>query len=64
MTGLLSLLVTVIIAGLIAYLLFWLLGQIALPAPFDKVAIVLLSLAAVVFLIGLLTGSVPVLKLG
>jgi len=29
-----------------------------LPEPFNKVAIVLLGLAAVVFLIGVLTGSV------
>lgn len=64
MSGLLSLLVTLVIVGLIFYCLYWLLGQIGLPEPFGKVAIVILGLAAVIFLIGLLTGQVPTLKLG
>ena len=63
MTGLLSLLVTVVVAGLIFYLLFWLLGQVALPEPFGKVALVLLCLAAVIYLIALLTGQAPMFKL-
>lgn len=55
---LLSLLVYIIIVGLIFYLLYWLLGKIALPEPFNKVAVVVLALVAVVMLIGVLTGSV------
>lgn len=59
--NLLSLLVTIVLAGLVFYLLYWLIGVIGLPEPFSKVAIVVLALAAVIFLIGLLTGSVPTL---
>ncbi len=63
MGGLLSLLVTIIVAGLIFYLLFWLIGMIGLPEPFAKVATVLLALCAVIFLIGVLTGGVPMFRL-
>lgn len=64
MGGLLSILITIIIAGVIFYLLYWLIGVIGLPEPFNKVAIVLMALVAVIFLIGLLTGQVPTLKIG
>jgi len=63
MSGLLGLLVTIIIVGLIFYLLWWLLGVIGLPEPFSKVATVILALVAVIFLIGILTGQVPTIKL-
>ncbi len=63
MGSLLSILITIILAGLIFYLLYWLIGVIGLPEPFNKVAIVIMALFAVVFLIGLLTGQVPTLKL-
>lgn len=49
--SLLSLLITVIAVGLICWLLWWLVTYIGLPAPFDKVARVLIALVAVVFLI-------------
>lgn len=62
--GLLSLLVTLVIVGLIFWLLYWFLGQVGLPEPFNKVALVILALAVVVYLIGLLTGQVPHIKLG
>jgi uncharacterized membrane protein len=62
---LLGLLVAVIVIGLVFYLLWWLLGKIALPEPFNKVAMVILCLAAVVILISMLTGnlSFPALRL-
>jgi hypothetical protein len=63
MTGLLSLLVTIVIVGLVFWLLWYLLGVIGLPEPFSKVATVILALAAVIYLIGLITGSVPMLKI-
>lgn len=53
-----ALLISVIIWGLIFWLLWWLIGQIGLPEPFNKVAIVILAIAAVIVVIGLLTGSV------
>lgn len=51
---LLTLLVQLVIAGLIFWLLYWFLGQVALPEPFHKVAVVILALAAIVFLISML----------
>jgi len=59
MAGLLSLIVTVIVLGLVAYLLYWLLGQVPLPEPFKVVATVLLGLFIVVMLLGLLFGWTP-----
>ena len=52
--GLLSLLVTLIIVGLICYLLWWFVGYIGLPAPFDKVARVIVALIALIFLLNVL----------
>lgn len=54
--ALLSMLVTLVIVGLICYLLWWFVGYIGLPAPFDKVARVIIALVAVIFLINLLMG--------
>ena len=64
MPGLLSLLVTIVIVGLIFWLIWWFLGQVGLPEPFGKVASVILALAAIIFLIGILTGGVPMIKFG
>ncbi len=61
--GLLSLLVTLVIVGVIFWLLYWFIGQVGLPEPFNKVAMVLIALAAVVYLIGILTGAAPTIKL-
>lgn len=55
-SALISVLVTIIVAGLIFYILYWLVGVVGLPEPFNKVAIVILALAAVIFLIDLLMG--------
>ena len=63
MPGLLSLLVTLVIVGLIFYVLYWFVGQIGLPEPFGKVALAIIALAAVVYLIGLLTGQAPLMRL-
>lgn len=53
-SALLMLLVYIIVAGLVFYLLYWLIAQVGLPEPFDKVARVILALVAVIFLIGVL----------
>ncbi len=53
---LLSLLVTIIVVGLIFYLLYWLVGQLPLPAPFGVVVQVILALCVVIFLISILLG--------
>lgn len=54
----LPLLFSLVIWGLVFWLFWWLLGIIGLPEPFNKVATVLLALAAVIVIIGLLTGSI------
>jgi len=65
MESIIGLLVTVIVLGLVFYVLWWLVGVIGLPEPFNKVAIVLIALCAVVVLLSLLFGhwSIPVLRL-
>jgi len=55
-SALLSLLLTLVVVGLICYLLWWLIGFIGLPEPFNKVARVLIAVFAVIFLINLLLG--------
>lgn len=53
-SGLLSILVQLIVAGLIFWLLLWLLSFVGLPEPFMKVAKVILAVVAVIFVINLL----------
>ena len=60
--GLMSLVVTLVIVGLIFWLIWWFIGYVGLPEPFNKVVTVLVALAALVYLIGILTGTVPTLK--
>ena len=55
-SGLLSILVTIVVVGLVCYLLWWLIGYIGLPEPFDKVARVIVALVAVIFLLNLVLG--------
>lgn len=60
------LLVWVIVLGLIFYLLFWGVGKIGLPEPFNKIAIAIIVVAAVLLLINFLlgiTGSGPIIRL-
>lgn len=55
-SGLLSILIQLIVAGLIFWLLLWLIGFVGLPDPFAKVAKVILAVVAVIFIINLLLG--------
>lgn len=55
-SSLLSLLVTLVIVGLIFWLVLWFVDYIALPEPFNKVAKVIIGIAALVFLVNLLLG--------
>jgi len=59
-----SLLLTLVIVGLICYLLWWFIGYIGLPEPFNKVARVLIALVAVIYLINLLLslGGHPLIR--
>lgn len=56
--SIITLLLSLIIWGLIFYVIWWGLAKIALPEPFAKVATVVLVVAAIIVVIGLLTGSV------
>lgn len=58
-----ALLVSVVIAGLLFWLLVWFIDWIGLPEPFNKVARVVVGLVAIVYLLGLLTGSIPAIRL-
>jgi hypothetical protein len=64
MNNLISLLITIIIMGLVFYLLWWLLARINLPAPFNKVAQVIIALVAVVFLLSVLFGGISLPRYG
>jgi len=54
--SLISALLYIIVAGLIFWLLWWLISYIALPDPFGKVLRVVLAVVAVLFLINWLLG--------
>ncbi len=54
--GLVPLLINIVVIGLACYLLWWLIGYIGLPAPFDKVCRVIIALVAVIFLLNVLMG--------
>jgi hypothetical protein len=53
------LLIYVVILGLVFWLLWWGLGRIGLPEPFNKVATVILVLAAVITCLYILMGIAP-----
>ena len=55
-SALISLLITVIIVGLTFWLLMWAIGSIGIPEPFNKVARVIVILAAVLYLLDVLLG--------
>lgn len=57
--NLMQLVVDVIVVGLICWIVWWLVDFCGLPDPFAKVAKVLVALAAVVYLIGVLSGKAP-----
>lgn len=57
-----SLLTTVIylvVLGLIVWLLFWFIGYVGLPAPFDKVARVVIALVVLIVLVTFLMKFLP-----
>jgi hypothetical protein len=56
--SIIALLLALVIWGLVFWLLWWGLGAVGLPEPFHKVAVVVLVIAAIIVVIGLLTGSI------
>lgn len=66
-SALVTLLIVIVIAGFICYLLWWLIGFIGLPEPFNKVARALVAVVAVLFLINVLlqvAGMTPIVRMG
>lgn len=63
---LVSLLITLVVAGLVFWLLLWFIGFVGIPEPFAKVAKVIVALVAVVFLLNILLGlgGHPIVKWG
>ena len=49
-------LITLVVVGIICWLLWWFISYIGLPEPFSKVARVLVALVALIFLINFLLG--------
>ncbi len=63
---LIHILIVLIIAGAIVWLLWWLIGYIGLPEPFNKIARGVIAVVAVLFLINLLlglAGGTPLIKM-
>ena len=54
--GLLSFLISLVIAGLIFWVIWWFINYVGIPEPFNKVVRVLLALIAVIFLVNILLG--------
>ncbi len=59
----LNLLVTLLIFLVILSLCYWIIGLLPLPDPVRQIAIVILAIVAVLYLIGALTGQVPLMRL-
>ena len=55
-SGALSALITLVVVGLICWLVWWFISYVGLPEPFAKVARVLVALVALIFLINFLLG--------
>lgn len=53
-SALLTFFIWIVIAGIIYWLLSWLLGQIGLPEPFGKIARIVLAIVAVIVVINAL----------
>jgi len=55
-SALLGVLIWLVIIGCVFVLLWWIVGYIGLPEPFNKIVRVIIALAAVIFLINMLLG--------
>ena len=65
LSGAVTIIVYLVVAGLIFWLLWWLVNYIAPPEPFRKVANVILAILAVLVVIGILlsvAGGTPLLR--
>lgn len=58
LTAAVTIFMYILVAGLVFWLLWWLVGYIGLPEPFNKVARVVLAILAVLVIIGVLLSVV------
>lgn len=56
LSALVSVIVTLLVVGGVCWLLWWLIGFVGLPEPFNKIARVIVAVVAVLFLINMLLG--------
>lgn len=56
-SALISILITLVIAGVMFWIAIWFINWIGLPEPFNKVARVIIGLAALIFLASILVGG-------
>jgi len=56
LSGLLGLVVYLVIIGLIFWVIWWFLGYVGVPEPFNKVIRVIIGLVALIIVINLLLG--------
>ena len=54
LSAMVSVIIYLIVAGLVFWLLWWLINYVGLPEPFHKIANVILAIAAVLVIIGIL----------
>lgn len=64
--GLLSFVIYLVIVGLIFWCIWWFLGYVGVPEPFNKVIRVVIGLVALIIVINLLLGLIgsPMFSLG
>ena len=63
--GLMNLLIYIVIIGLVFWCIWWFLGYVGVPEPFNKVIRVIIGLVALIIVVNLLlgmTGSGPIFK--
>jgi cytochrome b subunit of formate dehydrogenase len=58
LSAMVTVIIYLIVAGLVFWLLWWLVGYVGLPEPFRRVANVVLAIAAVLVVIGVLLSLV------
>ena len=66
MQGLMHIVLLILIVGGVCWLLWWLIGYIGLPEPFNKVARIIVAVIAVFFLINVLlsfAGMTPIVRM-
>jgi hypothetical protein len=55
-SALVTLLITLVILGLVVWVVFWGLGQIGVPEPFNKIIRAIIIIVVVVYLVSVLMG--------